>query len=350
MRLLIRARNGDIAVEAGRIVEPRGDFGLVFAFPDADVAPGLINAHDHLHRNHYGRLGCPPYANAYAWGADIQRRNARNIAEGRRRFRRDALLEGAWKNLFCGVTTVVHHDPWEPDFDQGFPLKVVRVRTADSLGMARDLGDLAGSGPFCLHVAEGVDAGAAREVHDLADRGLLRPDLIAVHGVGMDADAVERFRSSGAALVWCPTSNRFLFGRTAPQALLAEGTDVLLGSDSKLTGDGDLLDEIRCARTLGMVDDDRLAGAVGEVAARRLGLAAPSLETGSAADLIVVSTSVLKARAEDVLLVLVDGVPRVAHPALAPTLNPFVRHAEEKTVGGVVRWTTAADSLGKSLQ
>jgi cytosine/adenosine deaminase-related metal-dependent hydrolase len=350
MRLLIQARNRTIAVEGGRIVEPFGGFDLVLNFPEADVAPGLINAHDHLHRNHYGRLGRPPYPNAYAWAADIQVRDADHIAEGRARRRREALLDGAWKNLFCGVTTVVHHDPWEPDFDDGFPLKVARVPNADSLGMAVNLDDLADGGPFCLHLAEGADARAACEVDELAWLGLLGPDLIAVHGVGMDEAAVARFRASGAGLVWCPTSNRFLFGRTAPESLLAEGTDVLLGSDSRLTGDGDLLDEIRCARAMGVLDDRRLSGAVGAVAARRFGLPEPSLEPGSEADLIVVQRSILEASAEDILLVLVDGEPRLAHPALGPALGPFVRRSVTKTVGAVVRWTADAPAMGNALQ
>jgi cytosine/adenosine deaminase-related metal-dependent hydrolase len=350
MRVLLQARNRTLAIEGGRIVEADGGFDLALTFPDADVAPGLINAHDHLHRNHYGRLGRPPYANAYAWAADIQAADADRISEGRARLRRETLLEGAWKNLFCGVTTVVHHDAWEPDFEDGFPLKVARVRNADSLGMAADLDELGEGGPFCLHLAEGCDARAAGEVHELAELGLLGPDLIAVHGVGMDADAVARFRSSGAALVWCPSSNRFLFGRTAPDSLLAEGVDVLLGSDSRLTADGDLLDEIRCARSLGLLDDGRLSAAVGAAPARRFGLPAPSLEVGSQADLIVVRRPVLDARAEDILLVLESGAPRVAHPDLGPTLSPFVRHAEEKTIGAVVRWTADAAALGRSLQ
>jgi cytosine/adenosine deaminase-related metal-dependent hydrolase len=350
MRLLIQARNRTVAVENGRIVEPDGGFDLVLTFPDADVAPGLINAHDHLHRNHYGRLGRPPYPSAYAWAADIQARDGERIAEGHARQRREALLDGAWKNLFCGVTTVVHHDPWEPDFDDGFPLKVARITNADSLGMAADLDGLDEGGPFCLHLAEGADARAAGEVEDRAALGLLGPDLIAVHGVGIDADAVARFRASGAALVWCPTSNHYLFGRTAPQSLLAEGTDVLLGSDSRLTGDGDLMDEIRCARALGALDDRRLSGAVGAVAARRFGLPEPSLEPGSGADLIVVRRPVLEARAEDVVLVLVGGEPRAAHPSLGPALSPFVRHAETRTVGAVVRWTTDAAAMGNALQ
>jgi cytosine/adenosine deaminase-related metal-dependent hydrolase len=350
MRLLIRARNRTVGIDGARIVAPRGGFDLVLDFPDAEVAAGLINAHDHLHRNHYGRLGRPPYANAYAWAADIQVRDAGRIAEGRARPRREALLDGAWKNLFCGVTTVAHHDSWEVDFKDGFPLKVARLPSADSLGMASDLERLGEDGPFCLHLAEGVDERAAGEVRQLDDLGLLGPDLIAVHGVGMDMDAVDRFRASGAALVWCPTSNRFLFGRTAPQALLAEGTDVLLGSDSRLTGDGDLLDEIRCARALGLIADTRLAGAVGRVAARRLGVPEPSLELGAAADLVVVRRPLLEASAEDVLLVLVDGAPRVAHPDLAPRLKPFVRHAQDRTMGSVVRWTAAPAEPGSSLQ
>ena len=346
MRLKIQARNRTVAVEDGRIIDADGGFDLVLDFPHADVAPGLINAHDHLHRNHYGRLGRPPYASAYAWAADIQARDSDRIAQGRARSRREALLDGAWKNLFCGVTTVVHHDPWEPDFDSGFPLKVARIPRADSLGMAADLDGLAEDGPYCLHLAEGANARAAGEVDELAGRGLLGPDLIAVHGVGMDAPAVARFRASGAALVWCPTSNHYLFGRTAPDSLLAEGTDVLLGSDSRLTGDGDLLDEIRCARALGALDDRRLSGAVGAVAARRLRLSDPSLEPGSEADLIVVQRPIPEARAEDVLLVVASGTPRVAHPTLGPLLNPFVRHAENKTVGAVVRWTTDAPAMG----
>src|SRR5919107_1424808 len=117
MRLLINARNRAVGIEAGRIVEPSGGFDIVLDVPDADIRPGLINAHDHLHRNHYGRLGEPPYRNAYLWAEHIQQRYRRRIAR-RRQPRRSALLAGAWKNLFAGVTTVVHHDRWEEDFDR----------------------------------------------------------------------------------------------------------------------------------------------------------------------------------------------------------------------------------------
>ena len=133
----------------------------------------------------------------------------------------------------------------------------------------------------------------------------------------------------------------FLFGRTAPAALLAPGIDVLLGSDSLLTGTGDLLDELRCARGLGLVTDDRLEAAVGAVAARRLGLVPPSLEPGSPADLVVLSRPLLEASAGDVLLVIVGGVPRVAEPVLAPVLAPFFPHGAAMQRGPHRRWTNS---------
>ena len=214
MRILIEAANTTIAVEDGRIVEPSGSFDRVVRAPKGEVRRGLINAHDHLHRNHYGRLGAPPYANAYEWARDIQSRNRIEIARGRELPRREALLHGAWKNLIAGVTHAFHHDDWEPDFEIGFPLNVIKLPTADSLGMT-PAPLMRPAGPFAMHVAEGVDAAAAEEIRELDRRGFLTPDFMAVHAVGADDDGVIALRRAGCAVIWCPSSNRFLFGRTA---------------------------------------------------------------------------------------------------------------------------------------
>jgi len=337
LRLLIEARNCTIAVEAGVIVAPTGRFDLALRFPDADLRPGLINAHDHLHRNHYGRLGAPPYADACEWGRDVQQRYRREIDAGRALPRREALLRGAWKNLFAGVTTVVHHDAWEAEFERDFPLNVVPLSSADSLGMVPLLGDIDRSGPWSLHLAEGTSQRAGREVEELDEAGMLDRHLLAVHGIGMDAAATGRFRASGAGLVWCPSSNLFLFGRTAPRELLAEGVDVLLGSDSLLTGDGDLLDELRLARSLRLIGDGRLEDAVGRTAERRLGLPEARLEPGERADIVVLARPLLEASARDVELVMVGGMPRVASTAIADQLQGL--SGRLMTLNGVTRWT-----------
>ncbi|HEX7978875.1 MAG TPA: amidohydrolase family protein [Gemmatimonadaceae bacterium] len=338
MRLLVEAEDGALGIEGGRIVAPSGSFDAILQVRDGKLRPGLINAHEHLHRNHYGRLGAPPYANAYEWGRDIHARHADAIARGRALPRREALLRGVWKNLRAGVTTVVHHDPWEPAFDDDFPLRVVRVASAHSLGFGGELPRPVPGAPFTIHLAEGVDADSAAEVGALAARGLLTRDLLAVHAVGVDDAGIALLRESGAAIVWCPSSNRFLFGRTAPAALLAPGIDVLLGSDSLLTADGSLLRELRIARELAVVDDERLIDAVGAVAARRIGVEAPSLAIGARADVVVFRCPPLEASEADVALVVAGGVPRVADPALIPALGALGDAGRLETLNGVVRW------------
>ena len=337
MRMLINARNRSVAIDGERIVDEEGPFDLVVDCRDADVRPGLINAHEHLHRNHYGRLGAGTYPNSYRWAEDIQLRFRRQIARGRRLPRRAALLAGAWKNLFAGVTTVVHHDSWEAAFDERFPIRVARVRSADSLGMSERV-EAPSASPFCLHVAEGTDDVAGGELDELERRGLLNRWLIAVHGVGLAGSTIDRFQQSGASLVWCPTSNDFLFGRTVSKELLDCGADILLGSDSLLTGAGDLLDEIRAARACRFVDDQRLEDGVGRTAARRLGLAEPSLEPGASADLILLRSPLGESSSNDVALTVVAGVPRVASADIAGQLGPIAKLGTSMRLGRTERW------------
>ena len=348
MRLLIRTSDAALGVEGGVIVPPSGRFDVTLHVPDGTLQPGLINAHDHLHRNHYGRLGHPPYEDAYEWGRDIHHRCTEAIARGRAVPRREALLRGAWKNLRAGVTTVVHHDAWEPAFEEDFPIRVVRVRSAHSLGFELELPAASSGEPFAIHLAEGVNVAAAEEVRALDSRGLLTADLLAVHAVGVDARGIQRLRSAGAAVVWCPTSNKFLFGRTAPAGLLASEIDVLLGSDSLLTAEGSLLRELYVARRLGLLPRDRLCDAVGATAARRLGVEAPSLKEGSRADVVVLRRPLLDAAESDVAVVVAAGALRVLDPALLPALGPFAEVGRLETSGDVIRWISDQRSPSRS--
>jgi len=341
MRMLVHARNMTIACEGDRLCAPEGCFDLVLDCHEADVRPGLINCHEHLHRNHYGRLGKPPYRNAAQWAHDIQRRHRRRIATGRKLPRRAAYLAGAWKNLFAGVTSVVHHDAWDDDLARDLPLRVVRVANDDSVALTPNLGATRKKGsPYALHLAEGIDEQAAREVDTIALAGLLDRHLLAVHAVGPGEDGLERLRRSGAALVWCPSSNCYLFGRTAPESLFAGGNDVLLGSDSLLTGAGNLLDEIGFARRTGMLDDERLESAVGTSAARRLGLPTPTLEPGAPADFVLLTAPLLEASARHVWLVVCGGAPRVAASEAARQIEAAGIAGTPVTVGGVTRWSS----------
>jgi hypothetical protein len=301
----------------------------------------LINAHDHLYRNHFPRLGSPPYPNAYAWAEDLQARCGETIAPMSEIPRREALLFGALKNLVAGVTTVIHHDRWQTDFCDTFPVRVTHVRVAHSLRFESDLAALGcGNGappdaPLCIHLAEGTDAQSAVEIAEANRLGLFAEALIPVHLVGVDASGIEILRRAGVPFVWCPSSNFFLFGRSAPRELVASGLPVLLGSDSLLTAAGTLLDELRFARALGYLPDCSLEDAVGRTAARSLGLAEPTLEPPGAADLVFLTRPLLDAHARDVALVLVGGQPRFGDRRFAGLFEHCAVPTDTIVVGGV---------------
>ena len=338
MRLRLVTHAGALDVEDGRVAEGRASPDVSVDLDGATLAPGLVNAHDHLHRNHLPRLGEPPYADATTWGHDLHARYPGDLERRRALPRRDALLFGALKNVLGGATTAVHHDAWEEDFERDFPIRVPRIPTAQSL---REAPEARPDGPWAMHLAEGTSREAREEVAQADARGLLARSLAAVHLVATDADALARLTRAGCAAVWCPTSNAFLYGATASRALFAAGLEILLGTDALVSGEGTLLDELAAARATGLVSDARLRAAVSTVAARRLGLPAPSLEAGAPADLVALRAPLLAARPRDVALVLVAGRPVLADEEFASVFDAARVPHEPLVVGGVAKRVAA---------
>jgi cytosine/adenosine deaminase-related metal-dependent hydrolase len=307
-----------VVVRDGRLAATDAPCDAWFDLGPGTLRPALINAHDHLHRNHYPRLGSPPYTDAYAWGTDLHRRFQPELARARSLPREQALLFGALKNLLGGAATVVHHDAWEPTFENAFPVRVARVGVAHSLRLTPRLQDVARAGrleapgpapPLCVHLAEGTNAEAAAEVREASAEGLLGSGVLAVHLVGVAEQDIATLERAGTGVVWCPSSNAFLLGRTAPHRLFEARVDVLLGTDALLTGQGTLLDELRTARRLRYLTEERLNASVGGTAAARLGLTVPELAEGARADLLMLRRPLPDARPRDVGLVMVGGRP-----------------------------------------
>lgn len=329
---------GALDVEGGRVAAGGAPADVSLDLDGATLRPGLVNAHDHLHRNHLARLGAPPYADAAAWGRDLHARFTLGLEARRALPRRDALLFGALKNILGGATTVVHHDAWEEDFERDFPVRVPRIPTAQTLD---DAPRARPAGPWAMHLAEGTSREAQAQVVDADARGLLDRGLAAVHLVGTDADGLARLTRAGCAAVWCPTSNAFLYGATASRALFGSGLEILLGTDALVSGEGTLLHELAAARAAGLASDARLEGAVSCVAARRLGLPAPSLEPGARADLVALRAPLLQARPRDVALVVVGGRPVLAEEEFAEVFEAAGVPHEALAVGGVAKRVAA---------
>jgi cytosine/adenosine deaminase-related metal-dependent hydrolase len=304
--VIVNARVAESATEsARRTIEIRGSRmylrNMAGSGPSLDLAghlllPGLINGHDHLEFNLYPRLGTRRYTNLREWAADIHKVDDSPVREHRRVALPVRLFWGGIKNLLGGVTTVSHHNPYQPRiFDSGFPVRVVRrFGWAHSLAFSSDLaarlGKTPSDQPFIIHAGEGTDAAAREEIHALDKFGVLGPRTVLVHGIGFDASGFELIRRRAASLIWCPSSNVLTYGRTLRREHVSSDTPVALGTDSAISAAGDMIDEIRFAHKLKMVSQERLYHMVTDIPARilRLGRSAGVLRDGAVADLVAV--------------------------------------------------------------
>lgn len=342
----IRVRGRRVA-EIGRLTPRRGEVVLDAAGHLA--LPGLINGHDHLSLDLCPPLGSPPYPDFYAWGRDIYHPSRSPLREILAVPLRDRLWWGAYRNLLGGATSVMHHDPYHRRvFGRSYPVRVLRrYGWAHSLGHGGDVARAFARSrgrPFVIHALEGVNDAAAGELDELERLGVLSGRTVLVHAIALRNGGVERLAASGAAVAWCPTSNRRLYGRTAPVAALRGRVRLCLGTDSTLSGAPTLLDEAReAARAEGIRPSDVLAmlttGAA-EVFGLRDGRG--TLRPGASADLILVpagegppAEALVRARPRDLSLVMLRGRPRLASRRFAQDLGLGPANAR---VSGRPRW------------
>jgi cytosine/adenosine deaminase-related metal-dependent hydrolase len=299
---------------SGRVLDLCGD----------RVLPGLINAHDHLQLNSFPPLDYPAYfRNATEWIHDFNTRlrDEPAVKAAAAAPRAQRLLVGGIKNLLCGVTTVAHHDPLDALLlEASFPTRVLRdFGWSHSLhvdGPERVRASCASTPtdqPWIVHAGEGVDEDAHEEFEQLTTLGCIRANTVLVHALGLDAVQRERLAATGAGVIWCPSSNLRLFGRTAAVGELIAGGHVALGTDSRLTGAADLLAELSVAKASLALDEQALERLVTRDAARLLRLPDRGvLQAGALADLLVLPAGMPLSAATraDVRLVVVDGMAR----------------------------------------
>jgi cytosine/adenosine deaminase-related metal-dependent hydrolase len=242
----------------GSRADPAGRFDRPLR--DHVVLPALVNAHDHLHQNGVPPLPQPaPFRNSYEWAAAFGDHFAdTGVRAALATPLVTRLWQGALKNALSGATTVMHHDRAHDALEAtSFPVSVAReCRWAHSLHLGygpevrASFQAAAGEVPWFIHLAEGIDPLAAGELQELKQLGCLSDNTVLVHGVGLDdADVLDVIRA-GAGVVWCPSSNLSLLGQTvAPQRLRAlfAANCLALGTDSRLTGARDLLEELQLA-------------------------------------------------------------------------------------------------------
>jgi cytosine/adenosine deaminase-related metal-dependent hydrolase len=325
----LKIRHGRIAT----LNEPPGRGGHVVDLGGDFVFPGLVNAHEHLAHNSFQRLKwrvC--YANVREWIEDFQPRFSTDkaLSDVLSLPMESRVLQGLVKNLLSGATSVCHHDPPHPVFRRWTACAVLRrLGWSHSLGVdgrdkvATSFRSTPRRNPWIIHAAEGCDAAAAGEFGAMASLGCVADNTVFVHGVALAPEDRQRMLARGASLVWCPSSNLFLFGVTAEIREAASAGRLALGTDSRLSGARDLLEELKIARSTGKAEDKVLCRLVTSAAARVLRLDRRAvLAPGEPADLLVVPShggdchaALVDADRASLRLVMRRGVVHLADPA-----------------------------------
>jgi hypothetical protein len=237
----------------GRIINYLLQHSETFDREGLNVFACFINAHDHLELNHYPRTKFRErYPNAHEWGEDVNTHlHSEPYATLRKPSFWDKAFIGALKNLLCGATQVIQHGDPKPElFQRDFPIKVLRsygwthsLHFSTPEQIQKSYHKTPKHQPFFIHLAEGTDEIASREYQQLKALGCVQPNTLLIHGVGMTEADIQDARQQGVWLITCPTTNDYLLGATANTT--AWGENLLIGSDSRLTADGDLLNEIQ---------------------------------------------------------------------------------------------------------
>ena len=304
--LLRRARCGedggwsaprDLRVEDGVVRRAEGA-----ARGDAEVdlegrflLPSLVNAHDVLDLSTLPPLGAPPYASVYEWtrAAEADPRLAPALAVPLA----DRLFLGGLRNLLAGVGAVLHHHPDHRSLSEdGFPVRVQRrYAFAHSPGLTPKLRRTYRTTdrrvPWLVRAAEGAAPGLRAELDALATANVLRQNTVIVHGTALAPEDGVRLAAARVSLVWCPESDRRLYGRTAPVGpLRAAGVKVGLGTDAPPAGARDALSNLAAARREGVLDDAELLRLATLDSAAVARLAPGGLEEGAPAELLAAAS------------------------------------------------------------
>jgi hypothetical protein len=305
------------------------------------ISPGLIDLHNHVGYNfiplwNSGKRWSNRYqwARASAYGPAVKTpynavKNAGNMCE--------AVKYGEFRALVGGTTTIqgsvdlacirawvrnVEFSNFCADHIRQDVLAVSALSPADAATLNAQFTSGA-TKAFIVHLAEGIDDSSRAEFETLRTLGLLKPQVVAIHGTALNPAQLQEMGQIGMKLVWSPLSNLILYGKTTdiPTALAA-GVKVALGPDWAPSGSANLLGELKVADRVnkqlfgGAITDKQLWQMATENPAAIAGLddKLGKIAPGYYADLMVVAgdaknpyRAVINAQPTDVELVTISG-------------------------------------------
>ncbi len=369
------ARGGIVAVQDREEPSPQGFTGVRVIATGGVIFPGLIELHNHIAYNVLPLWLVP--------GKFTDRNRWADLPEKRRQVTAPMAVLARTPDLLPAVARYVEHKCLlgGTTTTQGFRLNnaagAVRyyrglIRNVEQTedpalpnagGRIPDVGAQDAEGLlrllerascYFLHLSEGTDAKTRQHFLDLRLPGgnwALNDRLAGIHATALEPEDFEVLKDHGASVIWSPLSNFLLYGKTMNlKSVRTKKLRIGLGSDWSVSGSKNLLGELKVARLVnqeiggGLEAADLIAMVTCDAAAiLRWDGALGSLAAGKRADLIVVRggqgasayTPLLDAKETDLLLVLINGVPRYGLPGLMKKVG--VANAESIRVGGLDR-------------
>ena len=354
--------NGALVVTDGVIADAGADVTVPDGAREIEtggfIYPGLIDLHNHLTWNVHPRWSAGTLTrNRYEWQAHdaYAAKLAAPQAVVRSRAGCDMERFGEVKALVWGATSTTGglYDECSRglarnlDYYSGlfgtasnkeplqyriFPLE---LKAADEESVRKALEK---NEPVVVHLSEGVDASAARELRMADAHQYLKPGFIVVHGVPLLERDYAYLATKGVGLVWSPRSNVELYGRTADVASAKKHVTIAIAPDWSPSGSSGMIDELRYAalwnaRQFPVVfKSQELVQMATTNAAKlaRIDDKVGRLAKGLRADYVVVRAGPLAdpyeqliyASHENMLVVAVQGRPLYGDEAMMKSVNP----------------------------
>lgn len=363
---------------------------------DAVVSPGLINPHDHI-----GFANSPPipasderFEQRHDWrkgkrghtkiptagtapGKTVMAAELRFVMSGTTAAASAGGQDGLMRNLDSS-TSQLEGLRLKIANSQTFPLKdstppePFPPTSCAAYSSSRDSASTVTKyEAYIPHIAEGIDDLAYLEARcQMDDSGdpthfLLAKQTAVVHGIGIKAPEIAKFRTTQASLIWSPRSNVSLYGNTAPVTTYDNlGVQIALGTDWLQSGSMNISRELRCADELNQkyfgkhFTDKQLWQMVTTNAAFAVGGAKVMgmLKPGYIGDVSVFSAkgisdyrAVIESGPEDVILVLRGGTALYGDAKLLAQKGLGAETCEDLPVCGVDKKACVKQDTGTSL-
>jgi len=370
--------DGVLFVRDGRIV----DVGSAVKIPEGTreidtggfIYPGLIDLHNHITWNAHPRWSPGALVkNRYEWQAMDSYAAWLSGPQAKVRSVADCDLErfGEVKALAWGGTTIAgglqkdcsrglaRNIDYENEFDKEpvqyriFPFE---LKPEDEASVR---GALQNGRAVVVHLGEGIDASAERELRMARAHGYLQRGLIIVHGVALTEHDFSELGEAGVGFVWSPRSNIELYGRTANVAVAKKYVVMAIAPDWSPSGSSGMIPEMRYAA---IWSDQQMPPVFTAKELVQMATSNPArlthiedkigrLAKNLLADYVVVRrgkqadayASLIYSSFEDIMLVSVNGRPLFGDIAMMRKVNPSAA-LEAVTVCGVQKALDMSDS------